>query len=154
MLSALGLEVNKLSRDISVTLSGAQTEIQNLMRNLAGAFGDAVAQKTAAPGKVSQAIGKLVYISVLQEAIDKASRTQHFNVETAINDLWTHLDSARKFASAASNTPSAPSSSGAMMETQRLQQAMQKRAEMFNMLNNIMKQQHEMSKSIIQNMRG
>ena len=154
MLSGLGIEVNKLSRDISVTLSGAQTEIQNLMRNLTGALGDAAMQKVAATGKVSQAIGKLVYISVLQEAIDRANRNQHFNVETAINDLWTHLDSARKFSSAASNTPSAPSSSSTMMETQKLQQAMQKRTEMFNMLSKILEKQHEMTKSIVQNMRG
>ncbi len=153
MLSALGLEVNKLSRDISVTLSGAQAEIQNLLRTLGGALSDTARPKAGAPGNASQAIGKLIFISVLQEAIDKANKNQHFNVETTINDLWTHLDSARKF-SAAGSTSSAPAPTSVTGDVQKLQQAMQKRAEMFNMLNNIMKQRHEMTKSIVQNLRG
>jgi hypothetical protein len=39
---------------------------------------------------------KIAYVSALQGAVKKAMATPHFNVETAINDLWIQLDSVRK----------------------------------------------------------
>ncbi len=41
------------------------------------------------------AIQKLFYISVLNGAIKKATQSQHFNLETHINDLWVSLSLLR-----------------------------------------------------------
>jgi hypothetical protein len=158
MLSSLGLEASKLSRDIAVTMAGAQSEVQKLLQNLAANFAGVAGSKAAAQpaaggsGNVTQAVGKLVFISVLQEAIDKASKSQHFNVETAINDLWNHLDSARKFATSASSAGPTPSV-GSSIELQKLQNMMSRRADMFRALSNVMQKYDQTAKSVIQNMR-
>ena len=158
MLSSLGLEASKLSRDIAVTMAGAQTEVQKLLQNLAAGFASAAGSKAgsqaaASSGNVTHAVGKLVFISVLQEAIDKASKSQHFNVETAINDLWNHLDSARKFASSASSAGPTPAASP-NIELQKLQNMMSRRADMFRALNDVMQKYDQSAKNVIQNMRG
>jgi hypothetical protein len=155
MLSALGIEMNTLSRDLANTMAGAQADVHRVLQQLTTMFAGAksgLPPPPEVPGKVSQAIGKLVFISVLNEAIDKASKNPHFNVETAVNDLWVHLESARKVStsSAAPGAPSPPMSEG---EMRKLQDALAKRAEMFRLLTNLSQARHEMSKSIIQNMR-
>jgi hypothetical protein len=44
---------------------------------------------------VAPALTKIAYIAVLAEAIEDAKQKQHFNVETAVNDLWVKLNRVR-----------------------------------------------------------
>jgi hypothetical protein len=129
-LSQLGIEVGKLGHDVNAA---------------AGAFPNPFANPGTA-GKVKQTLTRLAFVSVLQEAMDKASKNQNFNLETAINDMWVHLDSVRKMAGATSLAESDAASL-------RLQQAMQKRAELISLISEALKNQHEAQMSVIRNFR-
>lgn len=74
------------------------------------------------------ALTKTMFISVLLEAVEDARAKPHFNVETAINDLWVKLSKVRPVQNQAMN--------------QTLQQ-----------VTNLLKQMHDVQKSIIQNLR-
>ena len=47
------------------------------------------------PGTVQPNAAKLAYIVALNSALRKASSQNHFNLETAINDLWIKLEAVR-----------------------------------------------------------
>ncbi|MBN8733035.1 MAG: hypothetical protein J0L64_21045 [Acidobacteria bacterium] len=74
---------------------------------------------------------KAIFISALQQAIQKAASQQNFNMETAINDLWIKLSSLRP----------------------QGRQDLQELNQMFQMLEGIARQMQEMQKNAIQNMR-
>jgi hypothetical protein len=97
-------------------------------------------------------ISKLAFIAVLQKAISKAGSSGHFNVETAINDLWVALDGVRKGQQAnnASLAKRAQAGAGGALQ---LQQQVQANQEMYQMLSNMMKSMGDLQKSIIQNLR-
>jgi hypothetical protein len=78
--------------------------------------------------QLPEALTKTMFISILLEAVEDARAKPHFNVETAINDLWVKLSKAR------------PAQNQAMNQT--LQQ-----------VTNLLKQMHDMQKSAIQNIR-
>lgn len=138
VLSKLGLEMNILQRDLEATAAGFPAMAQSLQSLLAG--------MGAQPGSVGRFLTKAAFISALHEAIDKARKNPQFNLETAINDLWIHFDAVRKFSTAAS--PAAIDG-----EAKRLQGMMQKRAQLFSVLGELMKQRDQMQKSVIQNLR-
>ena len=81
---------------------------------------------------------RLAYIAALQKAINKAGKPGPFNVETAVNDLWVALDAVRK---------------GQKLTSQTVQAQMQQQAQLLEMMTNITKQMHDMTSSVIQNMR-
>jgi len=82
------------------------------------------------PVDLSGMLAKSMFIHVLTEAADQAAQKQHFNVETAINDLWIKLDRVR------------PNHE----QTKQLLQAME-------MMTGLMKNQDSMMKGIAQNLR-
>lgn len=155
LLSALNLEIGSLARDMAALTTNLPAMQQALQKSLGG-IGSAASTTSAssvAAGQVSQAVAKVVFVAVLSEAINKASRSAHFNVETAINDLWVHLDAARKFSGGGANAGAAGSPS-IDVETKKLKRMIQKRSELFDVLGKIMEKYDQSAKNVIQNMRG
>lgn len=74
---------------------------------------------------------KAIFITTLQQAIQKAATQQNFNLETAINDVWIKLSGLRP----------------------QGRQDLQELNQMFQMLEGISRQMNEMQKSAIRNMR-
>ena len=152
LLSALNVEMGSLGRDMAAATANLPDMLQALQKSLSGIGGAASTAGAAqlAAGQMSQVVAKVVFVAVLNEAINKASKSTHFNVETAINDLWVHLDAARKFSSSggAAGSPSID------VETQKLKRSMQKRAELFDVLGKIMERHNQSAKNVIQSMRG
>ena len=110
LLSALNVEMGSLGRDMAAATANLPDMLQSLQKSLAGIGSTASTAGTAklAAGQMSQVVAKVVFVAVLNEAINKASQSAHFNVETAINDLWVHRNAARKFSSSggAAGSPS------------------------------------------------
>lgn len=156
LLSALNIEMGSLVRDMAAATANVPTIMQSLQQSL-GALGNmkASAMPAASPaaGQLSQIVAKIVFVSILNAAIEKASKNAHFNVETAINDLWVHLDAARKF-SAGGGSASAAGSPSIDVQTQKLQSMMQKRSQLFSVLSEIMSKYDQSAKNVIQSMRG
>ena len=152
LLSALNVEMGSLGRDMAAATANLPDMLQSLQKSLAGIGSTASTAGTAklAAGQMSQVVAKVVFVAVLNEAINKASQSAHFNVETAINDLWVHRNAARKFSSSggAAGSPSID------VETQKLKRSMQKRAELFDVLGKIMERHNQSAKNVIQSMRG
>jgi hypothetical protein len=155
MLSALNIEMGSLGRDMAAVTANVPVMLQSLQKSLSDVAGTTSATPAAAhmAGHVSQAVAKVVFVAVLNEAIDKASKSAHFNVETAINDLWIHLDTARKFSSGGGNA--GPTASPSIdLETQKLKRMIQKRAQLFDLLGKIMERHNQLAKNVVQSMRG
>lgn len=154
LLSALNVQMGSLGRDMAAATANLPEMLQALQKSLSGVGSTASTAATAklAAEQISQVVAKVVFVAVLNEAINKAGKSAHFNVETAINDLWIHLDAARKFSgrgnAAAGGSPSID------VETQKLQRMMQKRAELFDVLGKIMEKHDQSAKNVIQSMRG
>jgi hypothetical protein len=154
LLAALNVEMGSLGRDMAAATANLPGMLQALQKSLGGiasTASTAAAAKLAA-GQMSQVVAKVVFVAVLNEAINKASKSANFNVETAINDLWVHLDAARKF-SGAGNAGAAGSPS-IDVEIQKLKRTMQKRADLFDVLGKIMERYDQSAKNVIQSMRG
>lgn len=90
------------------SLGGVMDHLSKLLGGLAATNGAAaqVAQTLAGNGNaggitvpnlesLGPALTKIAYIAVLAEAIEDAKGKQHFNVETAVNDLWVKLSRVR-----------------------------------------------------------
>lgn len=154
LLSALNLEIGSLGRDMAALTANLPAMQQTLQKALGdtGSTASTTHAPSVAAGQVSQAVAKVVFVAVLNEAINKASKSAHFNVETAINDLWVHLDAARKFSGGGS--ASAAGSPSIDVETQKLKRMIQKRSELFDVLGKIMERYDQSAKNVIQNMRG
>jgi hypothetical protein len=80
------------------------------------------------------ALDKLVYMSILNGAIQRAANSQNFNLETHINDLWTAFSVVRARRS----------------KMDELEALVAKRQEMFQMLQQIIQKYNETSKQVIQ----
>ncbi len=96
VFAALNMETANLGTELSNVapmINGISRELENAYSGL------------AQPRDGDAAIAKLMFISVLKNAIEKASRAKLFNIETAINDLLVHLDSARKVAGPRASGP-------------------------------------------------
>ncbi len=142
VLSSLGLEMNNLRRGLEATIDGMAAQmpamLQSLQSALAGMGGQA--------GIVGQSITKTAFISVLHAALEKASKNPQFNLETAINDLWIHLDAVRRF-TGASNVATIDS------EAKKLQGMMRTHTQLFSLLSEMMKMRNEMQTGVIRNLR-
>ncbi|MDX1983843.1 MAG: hypothetical protein SFV51_26450 [Bryobacteraceae bacterium] len=90
------------------SLGGVMDHLSQLLGGVAASNGAAaqVAQTLAGNGtgggaampnldSLGPALTKIAYIAVLAEAIEDAKGKQHFNVETAVNDLWVKLNRVR-----------------------------------------------------------
>ena len=77
---------------------------------------------------LADALTKAMFVSVLLEAVEDARGKQHFNVETAINDLWVKLGKVRP-------------------------KQNQQMGQILDQVSGMLKQMHDMQKGIIGNMR-
>ena len=155
LLSALNIEMGSLGRDMAAATANVPAMLQSMQKSLGGVASTASTMPAVAlaAGQLSQVVAKVVFVSVLTEAIDKAGKNAHFNVETAINDLWVHLDAARKFSGGGAAAGAAGSPSFGL-EAKKLQRMVQKRAQLFDVLGEIMQKYDQSAKNVIQSMRG
>lgn len=154
LLSQLNLEIGKMGDELVQAMGDVKGTLANLsqmFQKAASGAGGAVDVPAVQAGMLAR---KLFFIAVLQAAIEKAGKNQHFNVETAINDLWTSLDSVRKLGSAggAQSLPAVQPSSSIDVETQKLKRMIEKRSQMFDMLRGIMEKYDATAKNVIQNL--
>jgi hypothetical protein len=142
LLSKLNIEVGKMLNEFG--------DLKGLLGNLAQSFQQATQGKggSLATGGLGLLAVKLGYIAVLQGAIEKAGKSQNFNIETAINDLWIALDAVKKLAAAGTQ----PGSASIDVETMKLKRMIQKRSQMFDMLRGIMEKYDATAKGVIQSM--
>lgn len=126
------------------------TRVGGMLQQIAGSLTATLAEGEkagkaggAAGGGAKQALQsfqsdltRLAYIAALQKAISKAGGQGHFNVETAVNDLWVALDAVRKGNKATI-----------------LQSQMQQQTQLLETMSNMMKKMHDTAGSVIQNMR-
>lgn len=95
MLSGVLGDVGKLlEKNVQGSPFGA---LQGDLKSLAQKLGQGAARAAGSAPQVdlSGMLAKSMFIHVLTEAADDAAKKQHFNVETAINDLWVKLDRVR-----------------------------------------------------------
>lgn len=138
MFSSLGLEWNTLQR----AMEACAAQMPEMLHSMQSAYAG-IGRQT---GNMRQSIAKAAFISALHQALDKAGKNPQFNLETAINDLWIHLDAVRRF-SAAVNPVAIDG------EAKKLQGMMQKRAQLFSVLGELMKLQDQAQTSVIRNLR-
>ena len=142
MIDKLGLN-RELSKVMAAAESGMGLEgsLKSLTKMLEQAFGavGGGAPAGAAQSSLPGAMEKLMYVSVLRAAMQKAAESKHFNLETQMNDLWVKLSQVKQ----------QKSSESAL----RLQQVIEKQAHMQQIISNIMKAHHDAAKSAIQNIR-
>ncbi|MCW5977430.1 MAG: hypothetical protein KIT09_05105 [Bryobacteraceae bacterium] len=84
-------------------------------------------------------VEKILYLTVLRAAIQKATESQHFNMETHINDLWTKLSRIRQ-----------SQSNG---DTEKLQSLAQQQTELFDMMRQLIDKYNQAAKGIVQSIR-
>lgn len=139
MLEQLGIssELGKLM-GAAETGSGLGPQVTNLLQTLQAALGASQAGQGAASAGAVGAMEKVLYLSVLRAAIQKATATPHFNLETQMNDLWVKLSNLRQ------QKPSG--------DFQKLQEMMQKQSELMTMLSQIVKKYDATAKNIIQSL--
>lgn len=141
MIDKLGL-TKELSKVMAAAESDAGLEgsLKGLTKTLEQAFG-AVGGAAAATGSgaIPGAMEKLMYLSVLRGAMQKAAESKHFNLETQTNDLWVKLSQVRQH-----------KSSESML---KVQQAMEKQAQAQQVLSNIMKTYHDAAMSVVRNLK-
>jgi hypothetical protein len=90
----------------------------------------------AAPALSPGVIEKVLYLSVLRGAIQKATESQHFNLETQINDLWVKLTQVRQNKS--------------NDDFLKLQDMVQKQSEALDMVRQVVEKYNGMARGIIQ----
>jgi hypothetical protein len=117
-----------LSKLLNGASGAAGGPAQQIAQSIAAGAGKSGLGAAASLDALPAALTKAMYISILLEAVEDAREKQHFNVETAINDLWVKLSKVR------------PATNQQM--TKVLQQVTE-----------LLKRHHDMSKSIIGNMR-
>jgi hypothetical protein len=139
ILNDLRPEVAKLGSDLSNLRGPIEAALQQLQQAFAGV------NASLQPSQASANALKLIYVAILQESISKAMVSTQFNVATAINDLWLHLDSLQK----GSNSQD-PLSEAEMLKLQRL---MDNRARLCEVLSNVLKATNETAKPAIRNLR-
>jgi hypothetical protein len=134
LFKQLGFEADKmLAAAASIppfALSSLQNVFNGAMKAGAGA-GNSLGGARGPMPDFGPLFAKIAYIAVLKAAIEKAGHANNFNVETAINDLWTHLDSVRRIDS--------PAPGGASMPLEKLKMSMQKNAALFDSMSQIVK---------------
>jgi hypothetical protein len=142
MMGKLGLN-QELSKVMAAASSGAGLEgsLRDLVKSLEQAFGSAAGGSGAAAGSgaIPGAVEKLMYLSVLRGAMQKAAESKQFNLETQMNDLWVKLSQVRQH----------KSSDNAL----KLQQVIEKQSQVQQTISNIMKQFHDASMSVVRNLR-
>lgn len=142
MMGKLGLN-QELSKVMAAAASGAGLEgsLRDVVKSLEQAFGGVAGGGPAAagPGAIPGAVEKLMYLSVLRAAIQKASETKNFNLETQMNDLWVKLSQVRQHKSSESAL--------------KLQQVIEKQSQVQQTISNIMKSFHDASMSVVRNLR-
>jgi hypothetical protein len=144
MLDRMGLS-SELAKVLATAESGLGLErsMKGLLQKLEEGFQAAgVPGQGAGPAAPALSPGimeKVLYLSVLRGAIQKATQSHHFNLETQINDLWVKLSQLRQNRS--------------NKEFLKLQELFQQRQESSSLLSRILKQYSDTAQSLISNMK-
>jgi len=142
------LESTGFSKELSKVMAAAESgmgldnSLKTLAQTLEQAFAGAVGGMGAAQagqGLSSGAMEKILYLSVLRGAIQKASESTHFNVETHINDLWVKLSQVRQN----------KSNDG----LRKVQEIITKQSQLLQLVSDINRKYSDMARSVIQNLR-
>jgi hypothetical protein len=153
-LPKLNIEVSMLVSEFANMRVPLNELLQGFQDVSQGAQGIMVAGALSQPGPMgglaTLAI-RIAYVAVLKEAVDKATLSRVFNVETAINDLLLHLESVRKLASVPATA--AAGSAGMTIELSKLRDMVDGRQELFQLLNEMMRNYNETAKGTVSNMR-
>ena len=152
LLPKLNIEVGKLINEFAnmqVPITGLLKSVQDATQPAAGVtvpggpFGSLA-------GALAPLATRLAYVAVLKEAMDKATNTKLFNLETAVNDLWIHLETIKKLGSAPATA--ANGGGGLAIEMAKLRDMIEKRRQMFQILSDIMRSYNETARGTVQNL--
>lgn len=130
-----GSQVNSLIQQLLGNLTSTLSQAEQLAAGGA-AVAPGAGQSLVRSFQVD--LTRLAYIAALQKAVKKASGSGAFNLETAINDLWVALDCVKR--GQQTTSLKAQSQNAAMGDT-------------VQMMSSIMKQMHDSTASVINNMR-
>lgn len=159
LLNAAMMQQLSLADSLKTLLQKDYNQITQLLQGLGSAGGPG----GAGPQGGAVAVDRIAYVAVLQKALEKASHQQAFNLETAINDLWTSVSNLRgggaALQHAASGVPShaggglgaasgIPGRSAAAMQSQ-----MQQMNQTMDAISKILLQNMSAKFSIIENLR-
>jgi hypothetical protein len=163
LMATLGIETGKLNAEfehLQMPINDMLKSLQEMFRPLSGDLvGGPVPTGQHLPGMQGSTfrqgvmlslIVRLAYVAVLKEAIDKAvsTGTRVFNLETAVNDLWVHIEAVKKLES----VPGA-NNAGPGIEMSKLRDSIEKRRQMFQALSDVMRNISETQKNIASNLR-
>lgn len=117
------------------TLKSMAQSFEQVLGSAPGGLGAAQAGQGLSSGEME----KVLYLSVLRGAMQKASESKHFNVETHINDLWVKLSQVRQ----------SKSNEGLL----KVQALLAKQSQLMQMLSDISRKYNDAARSVIQNLR-
>ena len=121
---------------------GLDNAIKSAMQALEQTGGEMAAKTSGTPATAVSFGGdieKLLYLSVLRGAVEKASGAVHFNLETQINDLWIKLGQLRQNKSNA--------------KLLKLQEMMSKESQLQQALTSAIRQINLTSQTMLQNLK-
>jgi hypothetical protein len=167
MMAKLGIETGKLNAEfehLQLPINDMLKSLQEMFRPLSaalvgGSLGGPLPTGQHIPGMQGSTfrqgvmlslIVRFAYVAVLKEAIDKAvsASTKVFNLETAVNDLWVHIEAVKKLESVPGANDAGPG-----IEMSKLRDSIEKRRQMFQALSDVMRSISESQKNITSNLR-
>ena len=128
-----GSQVNSLIQQLLGNLTSTLSQAEQMT---AGGGPGAVGAGQSLVRSFQSDLTRLAYIAALQKAVKKASGSGPFNLETAINDLWVALDCVKRG-----------------QQTTSLQAQAQNASDVMQSLSRILKQMHDTTAPVINNMR-
>jgi hypothetical protein len=152
LLPKLNIEVGKLISEFAnmqIPITGLLKSVQDATQPAAGVtvpggpFGSLA-------GSLGPLVTRLAYVAVLKEAMDKATNSKTFNIETAVNDLWIHLEAIKKLGSAPATAASG--GAGGAVELAKLRDMLDKRQQLFQILTDMTRMYNETARGMIQNL--
>lgn len=140
----VGDQVSRVLQNVTPQVGQAMQQllsgsVEGLAQALSGAK-PAAAGGTAAQA-ITQTVSKAMFVAVLSDAIEDAKGKSHFNLQTAINDLWVRL-------SVLKDQGGEP-----QRNLLKLQQLLEKQAQAMGAASNVLKQAHDSRRSVIRNLR-
>jgi len=148
MLDAVGMPQG-IASEMSKMMDETIGELRSMLTDLQKAFGDAARPPSGPVGQfgpvstagLSQLVVRLSYIAILKEAMNKAKDGKLFNVETAINDLWVHLDSLKRMGGGP--TLASGGAAATSQELSKLAAMIEKRGALFRALSGLVQAQSQ-----------
>lgn len=140
-----------VSDQVGRVLQGVTPQVGQVMQQLLSGSVEGLAQSLAgakppmlggtAAQSMTQIVSKAMYVAVLSDAIEDAKGKQHFNLQTAINDLWVKL-------SVLKDQGGEP-----QRNLLKLQQLLEKQSQAMGAISNVAKQMNDSQRSVIRNLK-